>query len=141
MQLGMVCMNGGAAMPSLKLWGQGLPRKAHTPGHVMPSKPASSHVNLAVLLANRGQQGPDGGCPAVLQGLVWVIGDASGWDRTGILVNTLQMAWYLKDKPWTLCLRPRRVLQRTPVGQLRLYYILPQNCLLSPTSVNIYGVR
>lgn len=29
-------------------------------------------------------------------------GDAGSWDRTGILVKTLQVAWYLKDKPWTL---------------------------------------
>lgn len=112
-------MNGGAAMPFLKLWGERLPRKAPTPGHVMPSKPASSHVNLAVLLAD-GTARAKWGMPWSSAGVsAGVAGDAGSWDSPGILIKTLQTAWYLKDKPWTLCSRPRRVLQRTPVRHLQ----------------------
>lgn len=51
-QLDMMYMNGGAAMPSLKPQGEWLPGKAEASGHILSSKPTSSHVNLAVLLAD-----------------------------------------------------------------------------------------
>lgn len=138
MQLGMVCMNGGAAMPSLKLWGQGLPRKAHAPGHVMPSKPASSHVNLAVLLANRGQQGPDGGCPAVLQGLVWVIGDASGWDPSQHSADGMVPQRQALD---SLFKAVKSFAKNSCGAVVVMLHLAPKLPSLSLTSVNIYGVR
>lgn len=119
-------MESGAAMPFLKLWGQGLPRKAHAPGHVMPSKPASSH--------DRGQPGPEGGCPGVCRG-------QCGWQ--GMLAAGAGLRSWLRlcrwqTSPGLSVWGQRRILQRTPVGNLQLHYILPQNCLLSLTSVIIY---
>lgn len=111
----MVCMNGGAAMPSLKLQEQGLPRKAL--GHVMPRKSANSHVNMAVLRAGRGQPGPNEGCPGVLWGQ---------WGWQGMLAAGRWLGswsrlcrWYGASKTSLgLWLRARRVLWRTPVGHL-----------------------
>lgn len=84
----MVCMNGGAAMPSLKSQGEWLPGKAEASGHILSSKPTNSHVNLAVLLADSvslpGTARTDWGMSRCPVGM-----------GTGILAMDLEVAWCL----------------------------------------------
>lgn len=91
-------------MPSLKPRGEWLPGKAEASGHILPSKPTSSHVNLAVLLADSvslpGTAGTDwgtSGCPVRT-------GQDPGHGSGGGMVP--------HDEPWPLCLRPEEFVKQ-----------------------------